>query len=196
MKKLLPALAAALLAAAPSHAVTGVSTIQITNAFNDYLQVGELLAFQTGTGNNVALASAGAVATGTGGTWDANSTPDRANDGNLNTEFYTAPYIFHPAAQGGTMLSIALSGPMSLQGLTIYGRSDCCSSRDLFTYKLLSATGATLATGELDARGTSHSASVAFGAVPETASWALMLAGFGVVGLGLRGTRRRTALTA
>ena len=44
-----------------------VKTAVITNAVNDYLQISEFQAFETGTRNNVGLASSGATASTTTG---------------------------------------------------------------------------------------------------------------------------------
>ena len=73
----------------------GVKSVLITNAVNDYLQVAEFQAFQTNTGFNVALASAGATASTTSGSWSADSNPGKAIDGAFSD--LTFPNMYHNA---------------------------------------------------------------------------------------------------
>ena len=91
-------------------------------------------------------------------------------------------------------LNIRLMNPTTLKRLTIYGRADCCQPRDLYNVTIFGAGNETLYTGQLDAR-TNGFATVNFdapgtAAVPEPATWAMLLMGLGATGALLR--RRRT----
>lgn len=182
-------LATAMLAiSAPAFSATilNAKKVRITSAVSDWLQVAELQAFNPAL-INVALTAA---ATGGGGTWDATSTPDKAIDGNTNGGFYTDT-IFHPGVIGGSFLDITFSSLTNLSKLTIFGRTDCCSSRDVYNYQIFDVDNIVLASGTLNATGPDHSASVTFAAVPEPSTWGMMLLGFGLVGGALRASRSR-----
>jgi hypothetical protein len=192
MKVRLVGLGLALLASsAPVFAasIVNATRIRITNTNNTWLQVAELQAFNFSS-VNVAL---GGTAVGTGGTWDATSTPGKAIDGNTGGGFYTDT-IFHPAVEPNTFLDVTF-GPSNLASLKIFGRTDCCSSRDIYTYSIFDTDNVLLGTGTLDATGATHSASVTFDAVPEPATWGMMILGFGLAGGALRASRRRTRVT-
>lgn len=176
-------------AATPAHAIF-MDRIEITNAFPNYIQISELQLLEGG--NNVALASNGAIATATS-MLDADSAPSNAIDGVI---ILTPPHLYHSATPGaGEKLTITLSGGANVSLFTIYTRSDCCMERDLYDYYIY-YRGALVTSGQKDARNIHHRSSVEFGvfeepppAVPEPASWALLIAGFGAVGFALR---RRT----
>jgi hypothetical protein len=147
-----------------------------------FIQVGELQAF-TFAAVNVAQDSNGGVATGTA---FFGTLPGMANDGNLNRAYNAPGSIF--ATQNGPdeFLQIVFSGPHTLSNLVIHGRSDCCANRDSWTVSVF-AGATTLWSGLVDASDGSI-ATVNFtapstgGAVPEPASWALLIAGFGLTG--------------
>ena len=182
-------------AIAPANAVTvvGATKVVVTNAIPTWLQVAELQAFDFSS-TNVALQANGGVASASSVYQNGAATPDQANDGVFPADY---PNIFHSGSpNAGEFLQIDFSGPATLSSLTIYGRNGCCQDRDLFNISIYNANGDTLFSGQLDARN-GGPASVTFDApvgVPETATWALMIAGFGMTGLSLR--RRKIALTA
>ncbi len=121
------------------------------------------------------------------------STPDKAIDGNTGGNYYSDT-IFHSAGSGsGEFLDVSFAAT-TLSSLSVFGRTDCCGQRDLYTVTIFNAAGATLYSGQIDAR--NQTGTVTFDApatVPEPASWALMIAGFGLVGFA---ARRRSAAVA
>ena len=201
MRVMLP-LAAALAAAAASAAgavtVIGATTIHITNTVPNYLQVAEVVASQFGTGIDKALTTQGGTATALNSYAPGFSDPIKAIDGITGGNYYSDT-IYHSLGTPSDFLDITLAAPTTLSSLTLYGRTDCCSDRDLYTVSISNAAGTVLYSGNLDATGVTHSATVAFDApstVPEPASWAMLIAGFGLVGAAARRRFGATAISA
>jgi len=201
MRVILP-LAATLAAAAASAAgavtVIGATTIHITNTAVNYLQVAEVVASQFGTGIDKALTTQGGTATALTTYQPGVSDPINAIDGNTGGNYYT-DHIYSSNFATSDYLDVTLAAPTTLSSLTLYGRTDCCSGRDLYTVSISNAAGTVLYSGNLDATGVTHSATVAFdapSAVPEPASWAMLLAGFGLVGVAARRRCGATAISA
>lgn len=168
---------------AANASLIGVKSVTITNSLNQYLQVSEFQAFQSGTGTNVALASSGAVASTTSGTWDGNSTPGKAIDGAFSNLSF--PNMYHNAQGTTGNLTITFAAVDNLDSFTIYGRSDCCSDRDVYNVAFFGANGNLLYTASsVDATNGLHMASRA---LPEPGSIAL----FGLGLAGLAGVARR-----
>jgi hypothetical protein len=174
-------------AVAPAHAaIVGVSEIVISNAFDTWLQVGEVEAFNQST-VNVIQASGATASANVVGTWDPTSTPDKAIDGIESTTF---PNIYHPdpSHEQGVQLIIDLNLPATIGKLTIFGRTDCCTYRDLYNVSFYDSFHNLLQTAQVDATN-SPSGSVDFAnAVPEASTWAMMILGF--LGLGFLGYRK------
>lgn len=168
---------------AANASLIGVKSVTITNSLNQYLQVSEFQAFQSGTGTNVALTSSGAVASTTSGTWDGNSTPGKAIDGAFSNLSF--PNMYHNAQGTTGNLTITFAAVDNLDSFTIYGRSDCCSDRDVYNVAFFGANGNLLYTASsVDATNGLHMASRA---LPEPGSIAL----FGLGLAGLAGVARR-----
>lgn len=178
----------ALAGAANATTLFGAETITITNAIGTYLQVAEVVASQAGTGTDVSLASNGATASAPD-QYSGSSGAANAIDGSTVGNYY-GDGIYHSAGYPGS-LTVTLAAPTNLSSLTLYGRTDCCGSRDIYNVVISDAAGGQLYSGQLDASGSSNSATVTFGnSVPEPASWALMLVGFGLAGSALRSSRK------
>jgi hypothetical protein len=184
--------------AASAATVVDATEVHITSAANDYLQVAELVAMDFG-GVDVAYVGAGhGGAVFAPDQYSSTSQPGNAIDGALPLarSYYADPGIYHSEFSSGGYLNVFFA-PTTLSSLSIYGRTDCCSQRDVYNITILNAGGQSLYTGVFDATGSNHMASVIFdrptGFVPEPAGWALMLLGFGGVGAGLRRARRPSA---
>ena len=186
----LATVAAATLVAVPANAVvvTNATSIRITSALSDHLQVAEVQAFNFAS-TNVAL---GGTAIGSS-TYASYSSADKAIDGNTGGNFYTDT-IYHPAGSSSSEFLEISFAPASLSSLTIFGRTDCCSQRDMYNVQIFAGSNL-LYSGVLNADNDLHSASVSFGsAVPEPTTWSMLIAGFGLVGAAAR--RRRTLAAA
>jgi PEP-CTERM motif len=186
--------------AANAATVIGATKVRLVSAGPTWIQVGELQAVETGTGNNVALASNGAIASASS-IFCQTCGPDKAIDGNTNTDYFTAPGIFHSGSPSGQeFLEIDFASAANLSSLTIYGRSDYPveNFRDQWIVSIFNGAGATLYSGNLGSIITPGTpVTVNFdpfvgGGVPEPATWALMIAGFGLVGASIR---RRSKVT-
>ncbi len=190
---------------AAAATVVGAKSVRITNANSDWLQVAEVVALDFGN-VNVALAAHGGVASNAPGDQysliylpGADDGPDNANDGvTPYAQGYSwpgsgLPGIFHNGMPSpGSYLDITFAAPVTLSSLSIYGRTDCCGSRDLYQVDIRNAGGHSLFNGQVDARNADHVGTLTFdrsAGVPEPATWAMMIIGFGAAGSMVR--RRR-----
>jgi hypothetical protein len=202
MKKFLLAAAIASVVAVPASAVviSGATKIRISNAVPIWLQVAELQAFDFGS-VNVALATNGGVASSNLAAYGATYGPEKANDGLTNGDYYATPGFHSSETAGAQYLDIDFAST-NLSSFTLFGRTDPGGQiRDFYNYTVY-AGETVLTSGQIDLRdgpvieGTS-SATITFDAasnVPEPQTWALLVAGFGLVGVSMR--RRKQASVA
>ena len=164
-----------------SAGLVGVKSIEVRSAIPTWLQVSEVVATQTGTGTDLATTAMGA--TGSALSVGFGGLVSNAIDG-----FGPAS---HPAEyhSGGTsaaeFLLITLATPSELDSITLLGRVDCCSTRDIYDLTVFDMAGGVLYSAMgLDATGPSHSvtATLSASSVPAPPTAALLIAGLAVVG--------------
>lgn len=132
--------------------ITGAKKIRVTSAVPEWLQIAELQAVEAITGKNVALASNGGTAVGSGN-YDPASVPGKAIDGIGPAQF---PDIYHSNGAGADeFLEITLAAPANLASVTLFGRAyerAGRTERDFYNITILNDVGATLFSGQLDNR--------------------------------------------
>jgi hypothetical protein len=174
------ALGAAIAATAPASAAM-IDSVQIKSIAGDYLQIAELQLFSGG--KNVATSG---IATATSTYVNGPAVPSNANDGST---VGTYPSIYHGnASNGSDIFTLTLKMLTDVNTISIFGRTDaCCTFRDVYSYTLFNGTKA-VKTGTLDASATSFASS----AVPEPATWGLMILGFAGIGAAMRRRKAQT----
>jgi hypothetical protein len=175
--------------AAAAATVIGAVRVEITSAVPDFLQIYDVRALEFGTLDNVASAAEGASATAVSSGFA--TSPVNAIDAFLSTPYHSA------SGDSSEKLTIQLGRTATLSSLSILGRTDCCRSRDFWNVSIFGAGDSLLFSGQFDARQAAGSvARVDFdapvGGIPEPATWAMMILGFGAAGVAIR--RRQLAV--
>jgi hypothetical protein len=152
----------------PAGQVVGAQSVRITNAKGTWLQVSEVVAIDAHTGANVAASANGGWASAPN---EYEPGPAPASNANDEAEpfahgFYDVPGIYHSGGEGaGNYLDVNFAQPTDLAALTIYGRTDCCSERDVYRYEIRNGAGVVLRSGIIRADNRAHSGTAKF-AVP------------------------------
>jgi len=120
------------------------TSIEIRSALNTCVQVAELEVYAGGV--NVAAAANGGSAS-SNGDYSGTSNASKAIDGVKPADY---PYIFHGVC-GGDLLTVSFARAVSVTSIVAWGRRDCCTDRDMFTYVLKNGSNP-VASGTLDAR--------------------------------------------
>lgn len=185
----LAAVAATIAMASPAHAVTAVK-LEITNTNSNWLQVTEIEAFDASL-TNVALGKSVTVG-GTQALWPGAAPANSVTDGVINGNFSSGA-LYHPLTLVASQsLTIAFGALKDITKIIVYGRTDGgFGSRDVYSYRFLDSSNGVLSSGSVGATSSGFASISLPSAVPEPSTWALMIAGFAIVGASLR--RRRTA---
>jgi len=112
----------------------GAKVIRVDQNLGDQLNIAEVQAFETGTGDNVALASVGGVATQSSTGWGGLA--PRAIDGNTNG-VWGGNSVQHTNNGGYKWWQVELPNSANLDSVHIWGRTDGCCDQRLNNFNLV-----------------------------------------------------------
>jgi len=164
----------------------GVSQIRITSSANitdSWLQISEVIAKESITGDDLALTTENASVSSSGnhgihgsGHSEEKFVIDGVAPGNwFNNE------IYHSDSSNSAWLTVDLATPSELDSITLFGRTDCCSYRDIYSIELFNVHGGSLFSAEnLSANNVNHLVSINLPvtSVPTPAAFWLFASGF------------------
>ena len=149
-----------------SSSIKGVKTIIIEPSHHNrsnrarWLQISEVVATETGTGKDIALSASNATAKGS----SSYSNQSHANHAISGVGPNRYPNIFHSGSRDNSPnLKITLNQSSDLESITIFGRADGNSRRDIYDLTLIDKNGKTILKREnLNATNSSHAIKVDF----------------------------------
>ncbi len=173
--------------------LAGATKVRVTNVLNEYIQIAEVQVMNFADAN-VALTGTSSSSSSWGGAF---SGPAKAHDGNTDGNYYSGS-MFHSNQGAGEFWELVIA-PTNVKSLTIWGRSDCCRSRDYFEVSVFGASGNLLWQNQFDLRTGDRFATVTFDPVPDDpdpdvpapGTLALLLGGLGMGALASRRSRAR-----
>jgi hypothetical protein len=174
---------------------TGVDRVRITMDANEWHQVAEFLAFEEGSGTNVASQANGGVATASSSGFG--TIPGDANDANTDGNYGNGS-LWHsgvdPAGGAtvavGQFVEIDFSSPRTINSIQVFGRTDCCQNRDTdLSLQLYGENGALLQEVQFGIPDDDQEITIPITAIPEPASLGVLAVG----GLALLARRRSRA---
>lgn len=187
---------------AQAASVSAVSTIRITTTQDTWLQISEIVALDM-NGIDVALApGASTSSSGVGyNGLEINAVngiapgfcPSLVNCTPADPGPNAGEGLFHSSSTIGAFFEVSLAAPTEISALSIFGRTDCCSSRDIYDVQLIAVDGsiAFSATNQ-SADNVLHEA-VIFSPVPlPAAAW---LFGSGLIGLAGLARRKQSKIS-
>lgn len=162
----------------PVHAaIPGVKYIQIRSAAstsNQIVQLAEVVARRESDNTDVATSAASASATVVE-TYSANTSlygVSKAIDGATDPGRDSLRNYYHSGTGAGQLVTVTLQNVESLSSLTLVGRADCCSNRDVYDVTLLGSTGGALASfSGLNANNGSNSVTVQLSEQQPGSNW-------------------------
>lgn len=173
-----------------AQTLVGATTIRITHASgNDYLQLAEAIFTDSANTNVSPLATRSSFSVYPGPTSDYYGTQNLIDGVTNNSDD-----LYHSAGTSSNeFVQFTFATPQDLASLTLFGRVTLATGRNIYNVVIRDANGVSLFNQTLDAREASLTNSPvtvtfdrAVGAVPEPATWAMMLLGFGAIGTSLR----------
>ena len=199
------ALTGATMAATPAHATAfGIKAVVIQVATTNWLQVAEVQALNT-IGTNVAATTNGGSGQYSGTGYLVRSGAGNTINGTIGGNYFSgtaSQWIFHSdSTSTSEFLKITFASAQNLQSLSVYGRTDCCATRDVYKITLLDASNGVVATfNNQSANNAAPRAALTFSSpygippIPEPATWMTLMAGFGPLGSFLRRPNRKIAM--
>ncbi len=185
--RFLKAAVASLILSVSSFANAGliVSYIEIENSLGQHLQISEFVAWGTNSNSDLALTSAGATAIGSDYYQNVRSCNSYSSDAScvLNGSGAVAWQNIYHGNSGNSVLTVTFDVASEISWFEIFGRTDCCSNRDVYNVRFFDAQDSEVySVSRLSAHNSGHTTGRV--AVPEPTTLAIFA--LGIMGLAAR----------